>query len=469
MKYLQQALLAATLLAGSARPAHADGVDDYLKAQMAARHIPGLSVAVVQDGRVVKTAAYGVSSVSAKTPATLDTRFILGSCTKPFTAVAVLQLMEAGKVDLDAPISRYLDGLPGAWSAITVRELLNHTSGLPNYRRFVDYAKLSDPKYNQAGSVVALLAGKPLDFAPEAKFEYSNTNYHLLAQIVQKVSGQTYEEFLASRQFQAAGMTATHLAALPTLLPSQAVGYNWDGKRRRPNTLFLPRALDYGDDGLVSTAGDLAKWTVALSTGQLVSEATLRQMITPGTPTDGSASSYGLGLIVLPYHGQTLATHSGGTPGYSSTLAYFVDSHLAVVVLCNLYPEDGTSLTEPVALGVARQYLPAAPAEPAIPDTDPAATRLLRRTLLSIAAGKVPAGTLTPQLAALLTPQATRQVNQNLSALGPLGAMTLLKHAEQDGLKVYRYRVVYGTTPTIVRMAINADGKIAALLAPQVE
>ena len=264
-------------------------------------------------------------------------------------------------------------------------------------------------------------------------------------------------------------MTATRLAALPAMLPSQAAGYDWDGKKRRPNTIFLPRALDYGDDGLVSTAGDLAKWTTALSTGQLVSEATLKQMITPGTLLDGAPTTYGLGLVIVPYKGQILATHSGGTPGYSSTLAYFVDSRLAVVILCNLYAEDGTSLTEPMAFGVAKQYLPSVPKEAAIPDTDPAATRLLRRTLVGIAVDKVNANTLTPQLAALLTPQTVRQVHQNLATLGSLQSLTLLKYAAQDGLKVYRYRAVYGTTPTIVKMAIDADGKIASLLAPQAE
>ena len=469
MKYLQQALLAATLLAGLARLAHADGVDDYLTAQMAARHIPGLSVAVVQDGKVVKTAAYGLSDVNAKTPTTLDTRYILGSCTKPFTAVAVLQLMEAGKVDLDAPVSHYLDGLPTAWSAITVRELLNHTSGLPNYRKFVDYAKLSDPKYSRPGSVIALLADKPLDFPPGTKYEYSNTNYHLLAQIVEKVSGQNYEDFLKLRQFQAAGMTATQLATLPALLPNQAVGYNWDGKKRSPNTIFLPRALDYGDDGLVCTAGDLAKWTVALSTGQLISEATLKQMITPGRLSNGAWISYGLGLVVTPHHGQVLAWHDGATPGYSSAINYFTDSHLAVVVECNLFDKVDLSVTESVALGVAKQYLPPVPVEAVIPDTDPEATRLLRRALLSIAAGKLPASTMTPEMAGILTPKTVMEISQTLASLPPLKTLSLLAHKEQDGLKFYRYRAMYGATSATVVLALTSDGKIAYWLGPQLD
>ena len=463
MKHLRQAALAAALLIGLGKTAHADGIDDYLKAQMAARHIPALSVAVVQDGRVVKTAAYGVSDINAKTSATPNTRFILGSCTKPFTAVAVLQLMEAGKVNLDAPIARYLDGLPAAWHAITVRELLTHTSGLPNYRLFVNYAKLSDPKYNRSGSVVALLADKPPDFAPGTKYEYSNSNYHLLAQLVEKVSGRTYGDFLAAYQFKAAGMTATRLATLPALLPSQAVGYNWDGKRRRSNTIFLPRALDYGDDGLVSTAGDVAKWATALSTGQLVSEATLKQMITPGTPTDGSASSYGLGLIVVPYKGQTLATHSGATPGYSSTLAYFVDSRLSVVVLCNLFNEADLSMTEPLALGVAKQYLPAAPAPDAIPDTEPQVAALLRKVSAQLAARKLDRSLFTPAFQAALTPAAVNPAQDLLAPLGPLSSLTLLRR-DADGTAAYR--AVYGTTVVDWLIAVDKDHKIT-LLRPQ--
>ncbi len=463
MKYLRQALLAATLLTGLGRLAYADGVDDYLKAQMAARHIPGLSVAVVQDGKVVKTAAYGVSDVAAKTPATLDTRYILGSCTKPFTAVAVLQLMEAGKVDLDAPISRYLDGLPAAWSAITVRELLTHMSGLPNYRQFLDYTKLSAAKYNRPGSVIALLADKRLDFVPGTKYEYSNSNYHLLGQLIEKVSGQTYEDFLATHQFQAAGMTATRLATLPALLPNQAAGYEWNGKKRRPNTTFLPRTLDYGDDGLVSTAGDLAKWTTALSTGQLISEATLKQMITPGRLPDSAPTSYGLGLAVVPYHGQVLAWHNGATPGYSSTIDYFVDSRLAVIILCNLY--DGAPLTDLLAFGVANQYLPAAPAPAAIPDTDPQTAALLRKVSAQIAAGKLDRSLFAPTLRAALTPAAVDPAHDLLTPLGPLTSLTLLRRTP-DGLAVYR--ALYGTTAVDWLIAVDGDRKIT-VLRPQAE
>ena len=464
--HLQRTMfLAATLLAGSARLAHADGMDDYLKAQMAARHIPGLSVAVVQDGKVVKTAAYGVSDVKTKTPATLDTRYILGSCTKPFTAVAVLQLKEAGKVDLDAPISRYLDGLPVAWSAITVRELLTHTSGLPNYRKFVDFGKLSDPKYNQPGSVVALLADKPLDFAPGTKYEYSNSNYHLLGQLIEKVSGQTYGEYLATHQFQAAGMTATRLATLPALLPGQATGYNWNGKKLLPNTTFLPHALDYGDDGLVSTAGDLAKWTTALSAGQLISEATLKQMIAPGRLPDSTPTIYGLGLVIVPYHGQVLAWHDGATPGYSSAINYLVDSHLAIVVLCNLFDEVNPDVTELLALGAMKQSLPPVPVEAAVPETDPETAALLKKVSAQLAGRKLDRSLFTPAFRAALTPAAVDPAQNLVAPLGPMTSLTLLRRTP-DGLAVYR--ALYGTVTVDWQIGVDKDHKIN-LLIPQPE
>jgi len=358
-------------------------------------------------------------------------------------------------------VSRYLDGLPAAWNAITVRQFLTHTSGLPNYRAFLNYARLSDPKYRQPNSAVSLLASKPLDFPPGTRFEYSNTNYYLLGQLIEKVSGQSYGAYLASRQFQAAGMTATRLSDPPALVPNQAVGYDWNGKVRLPNAIFLPARLDTGDSGLVSTAGDLAKWTTALAAGQLVSAATLKQMIMPGTLTDGTPAAYGLGLVVTQYKGQTLVGHSGAVPGYSSSIFYFPDSKLAVILLCNLY--NGTPLTDVLALGVAKLYLPPSPEEAAAPDADPQVTRLLRRTLTALASGKVASSTLTPAMRSLLTPQTIAQFNQTLAALGTLTTLGFLTRTEKNGLKSYRYRAVYGTTPVIFEMALTPDSKIAGL------
>ena len=461
MKQLRLTALALLMCLNS--PARADDVDAYLQAQMAAHHVPGLSVAVVQDGKVVKTAAYGLSDAEAKTPATVNTVYGLGSCTKPFTAVAVLQLVEAGKITLDAPVSRYLDGLPPAWSAITVRRLLTHTSGLPNYRRFLNFKRLSEPKYRQPGMVVSLLARKKLDFPPGTRYEYSNTNYHLLGQLIEKVSGQTYGAFLSAHQFQPAGMTAMRLSDPSATAPNEAVGYDWDGKKRLPNAVLFPAQLDTGDSGLLSTPGDLAKWTEALSSGLLLKPEMLRLMVTPGTLTDGTPITYGLGWVISNWRGHPLVGHSGAVPGYSSSILRFPDRRLTVILLCNLYDTEGAPLTDSMALQVAKFYLPKAPEEAAAPDTEPQVTRLLRRTLTDIAAGKIASDTLTPKMRSVLTPETITQTNQSLASLGALGTLSFLTRRDQNGLKTYRYRALYGTTPVIVQLALTQDGKIAGL------
>ena len=167
--------------------------------------MPGLSVAVVQDGKLVKSAGYGFADIASKTAATPATVYGLGSCTKPITALAVLKLVEAGKVSLDAPILTYLSGLPPAWKGITVRQLLTHTSGLPNYRLRLDLDRLAG--YSQPDSVRKLVENAPLNFAPGTRYEYSNTNYHLLAEIVEKVSGRNYLDFVQSQILRPSGLT----------------------------------------------------------------------------------------------------------------------------------------------------------------------------------------------------------------------------------------------------------------------
>ena len=273
----------------------------------------------------------------------------------------------------------------------------------------------------------------------------------------------SYGDYLAAYQFKAAGMTQTRLGNPPALLPHQAVGYNGDGKTCVPNSIFLPANLEKGDSGLLSTAGDLAKWTTALASGQLVSDATLKQMITPGTLADGTPISYGLGLVVAPYKDQTLVGHSGAVPGYSSSIFYFTGSKLAVVVQCNLLDTQNPFFLDTMAMQVAKFYLPTAPVEAAAPDTHPQVTRLLRRTLTDLAAGTIDPKTVTPQMQALLTPQVIAQTNQNLAAFGSLTTLSFLSRTEQSGLQVYRYRALYGATPVLMVLALTPDGKIAGL------
>ena len=440
----------------------ADSVDDYLKAEMAQRHIPGLSVAVVQDGKIVKEQGYGLADLKGK-PAGPDTVYGLGSCTKPITAVAVLKLVEAGKVRLDDPAARYVPGLPAAWQAITVRQLLTHTSGLPNYRLSINYHHLAG--YTAPDSALKLVGHKRLDFAPGSRYEYSNTNYHLLGQLIESVSGQPYARFLDAQLFRPAGMTATRLAAPPAAVSGLATGYLLQGEANVTNTLIFPAAINAGDSGLLSTAPDLARWCLALDSGRLLTLATLKLMETPGKLADGTPTSYGLGWVIGTWNGHRQIAHSGAEPGYSSSIFRYPDDRLAVVLLSNTY--DGTGLTDLMAQKVARLYLPA---PPTLPDAEPQVTQMLRQVLTDLAAGKADASHFTPAMNALLTPALIARTDQNLAAAGAFKPETLALTGRtvENGQRVYRYRALYGETPMVWRMQLTPEGKIAALV-PQGE
>ena len=445
--------------------ARADSVDDYLKAEMAKRHIPGLSVAVVQDSKIVKEQGYGLADLKGK-PAGPDTVYGLGSCTKPVTAVAVMRLVEAGKVRLDDPAARYVPGLPAAWEAITVRQLLTHTSGLSNYRLSINYRRLAS--YTAPDSALKLVGHKSLDFAPGTRYEYSNTNYHLLGQLIESVSGQPYARFLDAQLFQPAGMTATRLAAPPAAVPGLATGYLLQHGANVPNPLIFPAAINSGDSGLLSTAPDLARWCLALDAGRLLAPAMLKQMETPGTLADGTPITYGLGWIIGTWNGHRQIAHSGAEPGYSSSIFRYPDDRLAVVLLSNTY--DGTGLTDQMAQKVARLYLPAsqAPSVP-LPDAEPQVTRMLRQVLTDLAAGKADASHFTPAMNALLTPALIEQTNQNLAAVGAFKPETLALtgRTDENGLRVYHYRASYGDEREVWTVHLTSEGKIAGLVPQQ--
>jgi len=464
---LAMGLLAMTALMGEgAGAARADSVDDYLKSEMVRRHLPSLTVAVARDGKIVKTQAYGRADLARKTPAAPDTVYGLGSCTKPVTAVAVLRLVEAGKIRLDDPASRSIPGLPAAWQAITVRQLLSHTSGLPNYRLSINYRRMAS--YTRQDSAETLVGRKALDFAPGTRYEYSNTNYHLLGRLIGSVSGQPYARFLDTQLFRPAGMTATRLAAPPAAVPGQATGYLLRDGVNVPNTLIFPAAVNSGDSGLLSTAPDLARWCLALDAGRLLRPDTMEQMETPGKLADGTETAYGLGWIVTRWNGHRLVAHSGAEPGYSSSIFRFPDDHLALVLLSNTF--DGTALTDSLALGVSKLLLTAPPPAARLPDTEPKVTALLRQVLTDLAAGKADASRFTPGMNAALTPAVIAQTDQNLAASGAFkpDSPALMSRADENGLRVYHYRSLYGETHILWLMSLTPDGKIAGLV-PQGE
>lgn len=311
---------------------------------MRAQRIPGLSLVVIKDGRIVKAAGYGVADRKLQTPATPETVYKIASVSKQFVATGIMLLVQDGKLRLDDPVSRFLEGTPSSWSRITIRQLLTHTSGIVREAPGYDWAAHPDAE------VVASAYSVPLRFQPGEKWEYSNVPYFALAEVIRKVSGQPWEAYLAEKVFKPLGMSSTRPTNTKEPPANRASGYSdndklldaveWSGLR--PSGAFF------------STVLDLAKWDAALDANRILSESSRRQMWTPVTLNDGTTYPYGFGWQLDPLNGHRQVHHGGGLPGFGSQFAKFPDDRLTVIALVNL---DDNALEELVS-GVAALYLP---------------------------------------------------------------------------------------------------------------
>ncbi len=330
-----------------------NAVDSYVTERMAAQHVPGLSLAVIHEGRVLRARGYGLADVEQGVPATPDTVYQIGSLTKQFTAVAVMRLVEQNKITLEESISRYLSGLPDAWGGVTVRHLLNHTAGIKSFTGLPDFLTRLAPYPAGRDQILASVAGEPLEFAPGMRYAYSNTGYFLLGYVIEEVSGQPYAAFLHQNLFAPLGMDATRVNDPDDIIPCRASGYVW-GEDRLWNA--RPVSLDWvGSAGaLVSTVLDLARWDAALGSAGLLSEAGWEQTWTPATLGDGTRTEYGFGWIVGNRRGCRTLSHGGGIPGFTAFMERLPCDGLTVIVLTNLSPADPAE----IARSVVGLYVP---------------------------------------------------------------------------------------------------------------
>jgi D-alanyl-D-alanine carboxypeptidase len=325
-----------------------DRTDEYVRAEMQRQKIPGLSLLVMKDGQIVKIAGYGVADRKSGAVASPDTVYKIGSISKQFVATGIMLLVQERKLRIDDPISKYLDAAPPSWSGITIRHLLTHTSGIQRE------APAFDPwKVQSDGDVVRSAYPLPLRFPTGSKWEYCNTGYFALAEIISRVSGTPWVDYLRLKVFAPAGMGSTWPTNTTQTLANRAIGYTDDDDPReapdwpalRPSGAFL------------STVRDLAKWEARLFTDTPLPEATRRDMWTPVTLTDGTTHPYGFGWGLERLNGRRQIRHGGSLPGFISEYARFPDDRLSVIVLMNTDDADVRAL----ARGVAALYLEQAP------------------------------------------------------------------------------------------------------------
>lgn len=326
----------------------ADDIDDFIRARMAEHHVPGLSLAIIKDGQVVKAEGYGLANVAAGTPVRPETIFKIGSVSKQFIATGIMLLVQDGRISVDDPIGRFLDDTPPSWSRITLRHLLTHTSGI------VREGPAFDPFKTQSDAdVVRSTYSLPLRFEPGTRWEYCNTSYFALAEVITRVSGQPWSEFLDSRIFKPLGMSDTRVTH-PDPRPIRSLGYTGDDNTRVADDWTAVRP----SGAFVSTVLDLAKWDKALDERSVLTEATVRQMWTPVSLADGTTYPYGFGWELAPYRDRRVAQHGGSMPGFLSSYFKLPDDRLTIILLTNAGDVDRGG----IIAGLANRFLSASQA-----------------------------------------------------------------------------------------------------------
>ena len=314
-----------------AQDAIATKVDDYIKAELQRQHIPGLSLAVVKDGQIILAKGFGFANVEHQVPVKPETIFQSGSMGKQFTATAVMMLVEAGKLSLSDPITKYFSEAPDSWKNITVRHLLTHTAGMTDYPRDFDFRRdyTEDELLKRAEAI-------PLSFQPGEKWSYSNLGYVLLGILIHKVSGQFYGDFLQERVFQPLRMNTARIISEADIVPNRAAGYRLVKGELKNQDWVSPSLNTTADGALYLTVYDMAKWDAALYTEKLLKRASLEQMWTPVKLAGGKAQPYGFGWAFADANGHHLIEHGGAWQGFTTYIARYVDDKLTVIVLTNL-------------------------------------------------------------------------------------------------------------------------------------
>lgn len=332
----------------------------FVQETMKEQRIPGLQLAVIKDQRVVLSDSFGLANVENHVAATKTTLFPINSATKSFTGVAMMQLAEAGLVDLQSPIGNYLEGLPAAWRSIRVRQLLAHTSGLPDM--LDEQGLIGGGSEDDAWKAVQRL---PVEAPAGTAFVYNQTNYVLLARIIARQAKMPYEKYVAQRQFDVAGMSRSSFGDSYDLLANAATMYSYaprktdaKGDAERLSHWFydMPHGL-WAGGGIQTTADEVARWLIALSDGRLASEGNVRKMWTPEKLNSGANGNWSAGWPVLA---TSPHLQVGGMGGARAAFIVYPDEGLAIVVLTNLVGSNPQNFIPKIA----EFYLPKTPGKP---------------------------------------------------------------------------------------------------------
>jgi CubicO group peptidase (beta-lactamase class C family) len=452
------AVLLSGFLAGP--PAAAQGsvrsrIDTFVRAEMDRQKVPGVAVGVVKNGKVLLAKGYGFANLEHQVPVSAETIFQAGSVGKQFTAAVVMLQVEAGKLTLADPLTKFFPGAPASWNSITVRHLLNHTSGLPDLEGTLDYRKdYTDEELARFAQAMTL------EFAPGSRWSYSNTGYVLLGIIVTRVSGTFYGDVLRERVFKPAGMKTARIINEADIVPHRAAGYRLVNGEVKNQEWVSPSLNTTGDGSLYVSVRDMLAWDAAVQARSILTPASWQEIFTPAPLTSGATYPYGFGWQLQERAGKPVHQHGGVWQGFKASFSRFLGEGLSIVVLSNSSASSPTRFVDGIAAVMNPALAPPALALTPIEDREPQVTSRIAALLEKVRAGTL-ARTDFAHVHARFFPEVAKMYQEQLSALGPAGPLVLLQRSTLGDDRLYTYRVTFGTRTFHLSVGLAPDDRLS--------
>ena len=440
--------------AAAAQPSALPRIDSVVQAVMARQKIPGVAVAVVKGGTVMLAKGYGEANVEHHVPVSPATLFQSGSVGKQFTSAAVMLLVEDGKIGLADSITKYFPKAPASWRGITVRHLLTHTSGIPDYTTdAMDYRR----DYTE-DELEKMAFGLTPEFPPGSRWNYSNTGYVLLGIIVHKASGKFYGDVLRERVFGPLGMQTARVINEEDIIPNRAAGYRMVRGELKNQEWVAPKLNTTADGSLYLSIQDYIAWDRGLRDKKVLKPESWAMINTPVTLTSGKRYPYGFGWSIDTVAGQLRIHHGGAWQGFQTYISRYMGDDVTIVALSNL----GASQPGMIVDGIAAVLNPSLASKPPAPiaDTEPAMRARVEAILAATRDGK-----LTPNdfayVRAGFFPNAAKAYQQMLEGTGAPDKVTLYERSVLGDDRIYLYEVAYGPKVFFVRLGLAPDDKVS--------
>lgn len=430
-----------------------DRIDSFVRDEMQRQRVPGVAIGVVKNGAIVKVQGYGSANLEHQVPVGPTTIFQSGSLGKQFTAVGVMLQVEDGKLSLSDPITKYFPDAPETWRAITVRHLLTHTSGIPDYEDgTLDYRK----DYTE-DELARFAFGLPLEFPAGSRWNYSSTGYVLLGIIVHRVSGDFYGDVLTARVFKPLGMATARIISEADVVPNRAAGYRLDKGEVKNQEWVAPSLNTTADGSLYFSVRDVIAWDAGVRGRAILKPESWNLILQPVRLTSGKTYPYGFGWFLEERSGQPLHQHNGAWQGFETQFSRFIGENLSIIVLANLAQANPARFAD----GIAQIMNPKLSVilRP-IDDREPEVTARLARLLDDARSGGLAPAEFAYVRAGFF-PGRAKALQEQLRTLGPSQKLDLVERTEKGDDRIFTYEVAFASRVMYFSVGLAPDNRLS--------